>query len=124
MTKKKLTIADLIDAKEKFLEKKKKTKDVYVEELDAVVTIQRPTRELALEAMDMGGAEADAFIIYNCVVSPDLTDKELQKAFGCVEPTDIVGEIFDMGTIYGLASTALDMLGKNSKVEIVDDLKN
>lgn len=124
MTKKKLTIADLIDAKEKFDEKKKETKDVYVEELGAVVTIEKPTRKLIMESIEMGNEGGDDFLVYNCITEPNLKDSELQKIYGCVEPTDIVEKIFNMGSTKGIAEQVLSLAGFDSKVTAVDELKN
>lgn len=124
MSKQKLTIADLIAKKESLANKKKVTKDVYVEELGAVVTLEKPDRAIILESLEMENSTADDFLIYNCIVEPNLKDSELQKIYGCVEPVDIIEKIFDLGSIKGLAEHALSMAGFDSKVTAVDELKN
>lgn len=123
MTKKKLTLKELIDKKDKFAGAKKETKEIYVEKLDATVTIERPERSLIIESIEMGNDGGDNFLVYNCIVEPDLKDTELQKAYGCVEPTDIVDKIFDLGSVKGIAEQALSMAGADSKVSVVDDIK-
>lgn len=124
MTKKKLTIADLIDNKERLSTSKNETKNIHIEKLDAVITIVKPARTLIFESLEMGSYGGDEFLVYNSIIEPNLKDKELQSAYGCVEPTDIVNEIFDMGTVKGIAEQALSMVGVDSKVKAVDDLKN
>lgn len=124
MTKQKLTLAKLIDDKEKSVGDKKVTKEVYIEQLDATVTIEKPNRSLILESFELGSSEADDFLIYNCIVEPNLKDKELQKVYGCIEPTDIIEKIFDLGSIKGIAEQALSMAGFDSKVTAVEELKN
>lgn len=124
MTKTKLTIADLINNKEKLSHRKKITKDVYIDQLDAVVTLESPDRALILETLEMEGATSDDFLIYNCIIEPNLKDAELQKIYACVEPMDIIEKLFDLGTIKGLAEQALSMAGFDSKVTAVEELKN
>lgn len=129
MSKKKLTITELIKNKEKITKGKPKTQDLYVDELDAVITIEKPERSLVLESIELAEDEnydgnGDEFLVYNIVVDPDLKDPELQKAYECVEPTDIVKKIFDPGTITSIAQEGMKLAGYTSKVTPVDDLKN
>lgn len=129
MTKKKLTLTDLIQNKEKFQVKNKETEELYIERFDATVTIEKPERSLVLEALSMAedkeqSTKADAFLVYNIMVEPNLKDKELQKEFGCVEPTDIVEKIFEPGEVTNIAKIALEMVGYDNAVKRVRDLKN
>lgn len=124
MAKPKLTLKQLIDDKEKLAGKKAKTKDVYVEELDAVVTIETPSRKLIMESMEIGESGADEFLVYNCIVEPNLRDKDLQKTYECAEPVDIVEKVFNIGSVKGIAEQALSMAGFDSKVTAVEELKN
>ncbi len=127
---KKLTIKDLLAQKEQLKKKKElRTQELYIESLDADITIQEPSRALALEALEMAqegkSDEADVYIVYHCVIEPDLKDKELQKEFGCVEPTDIVTMIFRPGEISAISGFALQLAGYGQGVRKVDrDLKN
>lgn len=126
----KLTIKDLLANKEQMKDKKKqRAQDLYIESLDAEITIQEPSRALALEALEMAQAgksdEADIHLVYQCVTEPDLKNKELQKAFGCVEPTDIVSMIFRSGEISAISGFALQLAGYGQGVVKVDrELKN
>lgn len=121
---KKLTIADLIDKKEQFDGRRKETKELYIEELDATITIAKPDRSLIIDSFEFGNATGDDFLVYNSVVEPNLKDAELQKIYDCKEPIDIVEKIFDLGTIKGIAEQALSMAGFDSKVTAVEELKN
>lgn len=127
--KQKLTIADLIAKKEQLVKKKKKTENLYLEALDSTVTIEEPERSLVLEMLEMANddsseSSSDDFLVYNIMLEPNLKDKKLQEEFGCVEPTDIVSKIFDVGTVSGIAMAAMELAGYNSKVSTVDELKN
>lgn len=125
---KKLTTTDLLKRKEQYKVKDDVKEDVYIERLDATITIKKPDRALCMDALqltkDEQGSNADVFLVYNVVVEPNLKDKELQKEFGCVEPSDIVEKIFDAGEIMQLSQIALELSGYNSGVKRVKDLKN
>ena len=76
--------------------------------------------DMADEESAEGGLELYKQLIYESV--PILQDKELQEAYGCVEPYDIVTEILDdsLGEINKLAEFILEMydikdLGQNVK---------
>lgn len=65
--------------------------------------------DMADEENAKGGLELYKQLIYESV--PILQDKELQEAYGCVEPYDIVTEILDdsLGEINKLAEFILEM---------------
>lgn len=128
MSRKKLTINDLIKNKDN-IKNKKTTQELYLENLDATIVIETPERSLVLESIELGEDESyegtgDEFLVYNIVKEPNLKDEELQRAYGCVEPMDIVTEIFDPGTIRGIAEFSMELAGYTSSVTPVDDLKN
>lgn len=131
MTKKKLTIKDLINEKEKYIrnQDEKKELDIYLDQLGATVTIVEPENSMVIESVEIGRDEeqesnGDDFLVYNVMKEPNLKDAELQKAYGCVEPTDIVHKLFSPGTISGIATQAMDLAGYSDKVTRVDKLKN
>lgn len=131
MSKKKLTLSDLIQKKDQLKRSndEKKKKELYLEQLDATITIEEPDVTLITESTELANDEnydgnGDEYLVYNVVVEPNLKDKELQKAYGCTEPIDIVRMIFSPGTIYGIAQEAMDLAGMNHKVTTVDKLKN
>lgn len=127
---KKLTITDLLKQKEELKRKKKRTLTLHVESLDAEIVIEEPSRAFAMEAIEMAqdqtrSDQADAHVVYNCVIEPNLKDKELQKQFGCVEPTDIVDIIFLSGEVSAISGHVLELSGYGQGVKKVDrDLKN
>lgn len=129
MSKKKLTISELIKQKERIERGKKKRKELYIQKLDATITIEAPERSLVVDTLELSDNEGyegnpDDYMVYNIVIEPNLKDPELQKAYECKEPMDIVSKIFDIGTVTGIAKEGMKLAGYNSKVTPVDDLKN
>lgn len=119
--KKKLTLTDLIKEKEKYQVKSGVKKDLYLDQLDATITILQPERSVVMDAIE---SQSDEYMVYDIVIEPNLKDAELQKAYGCVEPIDIVSKIFNPGTIKGIAQEGLKLAGYESNVKAVEDLKN
>lgn len=122
----KLTLKDLIARKEQMLEAKKtpKRQDLFVKSLDGVITIEEPTRALVIEAQEMGSDSSDAYMVYQCVVEPNLKDTELHKEFGCVEPLEIVDKLFAAGEVVSISKQCLELGGYVDGVTVADTLKN
>lgn len=127
---KRLTVTDLLKQKEQFKAKKRETSIVKIERLDVEVVVEKPEKSLCLEAISMTrnpetADNADAFLVYSVLKEPNLKDPELQKAYGCVEPTEIVDEIFEPGEIAELANLALELGGfKKGTISVVEHVKN
>ena len=126
---KKLTVAELIKRQEEFIRKKEevKTLDLYIEELDAEITITNIEDSLAMEANSLGEDfkhSRDEYVLYNIMKEPNLKDAELQKAYNCAEPLDIVTKILSLNTVSKIVIKAMEFSGFNSKVTIVDKVKN
>lgn len=127
---KKLTITELLAQKDRLKKKKQRTLTLHIDSLDAEIVIQEPNRALALEGMEMAQDSvrsdlADPYIVYHCVTEPNLKDPEVQKAFGCVEPTDIVEMIFRPGEIAAISGHAMQLAGYGQGVKKVEeDIKN
>ena len=121
----KITIEELVRRKEQMLKSKqqKKTKDLYVKSLDGAITIVEPDAALARDAQEMEES-GDTYIVYSCVTEPCLKSKELQEAFSCVEPMEIVEKIFDVGEIPQIAVECIKLAGYIDGVKPIDDLKN
>ena len=121
----KITIEELVRRKEQLLQskKQKKTKELYVKSLDGTITITEPDAALARDAQEMEES-GDTYIVYSCVTEPCLKSKELQEAFGCVEPMEIVEKIFDAGEIPQIAVECIKLAGYIDGVKPIDDLKN
>ena len=120
----KITLQELLRRKEQMLEDKKKPKTatLYVKSLDGTIQIESPTSALAREAQDM--ENGDNYMVYSCVTEPPLKSKELQEAFGCVEPMEIVEKIFEPGEIPQIAIECLKLAGYVDGIKAVDDIKN
>lgn len=127
----KITLELLLKRKEQMLEAKKtrKTAELYVKSLDGTITVTAPDRAIITDSADMGGEDGmmgDAYIVYQCVTDPSLKSKELQEAFECVEPLDIVEKIFLPGEISAIAKELLELAGydQNGVRNVTDDIKN
>jgi len=120
----KITLQELIRRKEQMLESKKqpKTANLYIKSLGGTITIESPSGALARDAQEMDNG--DAYMVYSCVTEPCLKSKELQEAFGCVDPMEIVDKIFDTGEIPQIALECLKLAGYVDGVKLVDDIKN
>lgn len=124
MNKSKITIKDLLQKKEAINSKRAhETKGLYIKSLDGIITIQKPDRTLCLDALGMD-QEGDAYMVYNCVIEPNLKDPELQQEYGCVIPMEIVEQLFEPGEIAGIAKECVALAGYGDSVTVVDDLKN
>lgn len=125
----KLTLTELMKNKEKYQPKDNATQELFIDRIGATITIKKADRSLVLEAIELANDDnfegnSDAYFVYNIVVEPNLKDAELQKSFGCVEPTDIVEQIFEIGEIASIAQEGMKLSGYNNGVKAVKDLKN
>lgn len=118
---KKLTLKDLIAKKEDIKNKKNETKQLYVESLGGTIIIQKPTRELCLEAWGMDSERGDTYLVYECVIDPNMKDKELHSVFECVEPLEIVEKIFEAGEVTAISKEIVKFAGY---VDSVKEVKN
>lgn len=120
----KITLQELIRRKEQMLEAKRipKTANLYIKSLGGTITIESPTAALAKDAQEMDNG--DAYMVYSCVTEPCLKSRELQDAFGCIEPMEIVDKIFEAGEIPQIAIECLKLAGYIDGVKVVDDIKN
>lgn len=118
---KKLTIQELIAKKEKLAGRKEKTETLYVASMDSEIIIKAPTSSLIIEAQGMGqedATKADVYLIYQCTVEPNFKDNKLQEAFGCVEPMEIVNEIFLPGEVASIADKIMTLGGFGAEITI------
>ena len=63
----KLKITDLIAKAEANRDRKKDRQEIFVKSLGTIV-IEEPDNAVIMEASDMDGTDADAYLIYRCVV--------------------------------------------------------
>jgi hypothetical protein len=119
----KLTLTDLIKNADKIKARKKETKELYIKEMDATITIMKPDRETILDSYDMEEPDGNLYLVYECVVDPNLKDQELQNAYG-VTGYDIVDEIFDPGVADAISKEIVKFAGYGDSVSIIEDIKN
>lgn len=125
-----LNIGELIQQKAKYkLGGEAKKAELKIERLNSNVIIEIPDTALCMDALnqkdDDSGKKADDYLVYTIMKEPNLKDKELQEAYDCVEPTDILEQIFTRGEIADIAAFALDNAGfKRGTVKVVEELKN
>ncbi len=127
MKKNVLTIKDILKRKDYFKNKNNETKELYIKELDANIVVQVPDKELCYEAinMDSENGEDNAFLTYNCVIEPNLKSSELQDEFKPHVPSDIVYDIFKVGTVEYIAKECLKAAGfDGDNVTVVEEMKN
>lgn len=117
----KLTLAELLRRKEQMIASKtiKKTMDLYIKSIDSVITIEEPDGALCRDANDMEAGEGDKYMCYECIKEPDIKSKEVQDAFGCAVPMDIVEIIFAPGEIPQIAIECMKLAGYMGGVEAV-----
>ena len=122
---------DMVKAtREALLERASKKEDkaysTYESEaLGLAFTVKRRPVARLIAIMDMGeetaegGLETSKQLIYESI--PALQDKELQEAYGCIEPHDIVLGVFDdnLGEVERLVEFINSQYGLT-----VDDIKN
>ena len=123
---KKLTLADIIAKKEQILDSKKKVGNIFIKSLDGYIVAEKPDRALIADAQEMeNGMESNVHIVYNCIVEPNLKDKDIQKEFGVHTPKELLQVIMNDGEIGDVAAELMKLAGYgNTGVELVKDLKN
>ena len=123
--KTKLTLDDLIRRKEQILTNKKRdeTAEVFVKSIDGSVIVKSPNSKLLSDVEEMDDKiAANAYIVYNCVISPRLKDQRLQEVYGCREPIEIVDKLFLPGEVVRLADAIVKLAGFDE--ERVQTIKN
>lgn len=120
-----VSVADLIAKREEIAAKKKNLFALETSIGDIVIKI--PSSKIIADVWDMrSNVEGNQLLILDCVVQPNLKDKELQNAYGCVEPIDIVPALFNSGEITRIAAVILDKAGfnENIKAKLYKEVKN
>lgn len=121
-----ITVAELIAQREVIRNKRKETYDLDTS--IGTITIRQPSLKLIEDVMkiESGGRQTDIELIYESVIAPNLKDKDLQKAYGCVAPSDIVPLIFQTGEIGSIASAIMRCAGFGKTIEsrVHEEVKN
>lgn len=120
-----VTIADLIARRDEI---KNKRKDRYdIETSIGTITVKQPTLRLIDEAIKtQDGRQGDIELIFETTVEPNLKDKDLQQAYGCQVPSDIVPILFKAGEIGAIAGAIMRSAGFGNHIEakIHEEIKN
>ena len=119
-----VSISELIAKKDDLRAKRKALYDL--ETSLGTFTVRAPGKSLMLEAWDLeeGG---DGYLIINCVVEPDLNDIPLLKAYGSMEPMEIVDKLFPYGEQKAISSAITKLAGFTKDAcatKLHEELKN
>ena len=119
-----VSIQELIEQKEKIQAAKKQQYDL--ETSIGTITVKKPTRAVVLEAMGLDSVDTDPYIILNATVSPNLKDTSLQESYGCMDPMDVVGKLFDSGEIASISKAIMKCAGYGDDIKtgVHDEVKN
>lgn len=123
---KKLTLADIISKKDQIMDGKKKIGNVLIPSLGGYIVVEKPDRELIADANEItGGMESNVHLVYNCIVDPNLKDKETIDAFGVHTPKELVQVLLNDGEISDVADALMKLAGYgDTGIKLVTDLKN
>ena len=120
-----VTVAELIANRDQI---KNKRKEIYdMDTSIGTITVKQPSVKLIEDVLKIeGGRQSDIELIYESVVEPNLKDKDLQQAFGCTAPSDIVPLLFKSGEIGSIASAIMKCAGygKPIEVKVHEEVKN
>lgn len=120
-----VSIQDLINKKDGIVAGRTATYDL--ETSIGTITVKKPSRAFVLEALGLSdAAESDAYMVLNMTAEPNLKDTELQKAYGCMDPLDIIGKLFDSGETAAISKAIMKCAGygDNIKAEVHEEAKN
>ncbi|MGE7828964.1 phage tail assembly chaperone [Paenibacillus sp. NPDC093718] len=127
---KNVTVTSLIKKKEKLKNKTNKQVKLFVPSLDGEITVKAPDKALILEALEIADkdntVDPNEYLVLECCVEPNLKDPKLLAEFGYDTPLQLIssGDIFDQGEIISIADFLSELAGLNSKVTLVDNVKN
>lgn len=125
-THKKLALEDLLARAEQRAGDKKAYSQVYFKSLDGELVFEKIPLPRVLSMLDsvdsdnmMDNLDFQVNLIYQCC--PMLRNPELQAAYDCKEPTDIVCALFDdnMGAISKAAESILGFYGLEDSKDAV-----
>lgn len=117
-----VSINELIAKREEI--KSRKCQKLTINTSIGEVVARKPSNSLMAEALGLDGNN-DEYVVYNCLVEPNLKDKDLQKAYECAEPMDIVGKLFEFGEIKAISDVLIKSVGVGKKLDhaIFDEAK-
>ncbi len=109
--------------------RKTATKEIFVESLNANITVKNPTDMQRIDFADKtkSGSYVDMFdgyskLIYDCC--PMLHSKELQDSIGVVYPYDTISAIFDTDEIADIGVQVLNFFDDEEENDVEEKVKN
>lgn len=116
-----ISVKELIEQKEKIEGNKKTLYDIKTS--IGTITVKQPTASFVADALDL--ADGNKLMVLDNVVEPNLKDKDLQKAYNCIEPTDIVEKLFKAGEVNHISLAIMNCAGyKSVETKVHEELKN
>lgn len=88
---------------------------------DPYVVFEKPTTAQILAIQDH---KKDIYAISECMITPNIKDTELQKAFGVNNAEALVKKLFTEEEIQDMSSILGEMITTREKAQIIDDIKN
>ena len=85
------------------------------------VIFEKPTTAQILAIQEH---KKDTYAIAACMVTPNIHDIELQKAFGVNNTEALVKKLFTEEEIQDMSSILGEMITTREKAQIIDDIKN
>ena len=110
-TQNRLTLAALIDQKERILARKNQTCDLYIKSLGGTVTVQAPTPSLIEDVLEMKGGDGDKYMTFQSVIDPCLRDSQIMDAYGVSDPMELVEKLFMPGEIAKISTECMKLAG-------------
>ena len=120
-----LTVADLIARRDEIKNGRKNLYDI--ETSIGTITVKPPSLKVMDEVVGHGGRQNDIELIFETTVTPNLKDKDLQQAYACAVPSDIVPMLFKAGEIGAIARAILKSAGfgiNELEIKIHEEIKN
>ena len=117
-----ISINELIAKREEI--NARKAQKLTIETSIGEVVAKKPTASIMAEALGLE-SDNDQYVVYNCIIEPNLKDKELQQAYECVEPMDIVDKVFDVGEVKAISTVLIESVGAGKQLNhaIIDEAK-
>ena len=119
------SIQELIAQRELIDERKKRLYDF--ETSIGTIVVKPPSAALMAEADKMrDNYEGNVFLVYSCIIEPDLRNAELQKAYKVVSPMDIVTALFKHGEVVRITDKLMEIAGFRDNItsKIHEEIKN
>lgn len=116
-----ITVEELIAQKEKLLKREKSTAIVHIKSLDRDVKVEEPSAAALADIDDMEKDFANKYIVYECLVEPNIKDPAMREAFGNPAVAhDILDYILKKGEIERLSGVCASLAGYGrDSVEII-----